>query len=386
MKQLQDVCHIIRGASPRPKSDPRFFGGEIPWIKISDVTKAKGKYLFFTKESVTEEGKKKSVFLLPETLIVTNSATVGIPKILKIAGCIHDGFLAIKNLSEEVDRDYLYYYLLSIREHLNRIAPKGTQKNLNINIANKIEVLIPPLLIQKKIVSILDLASTLKEKRTNANLMTDKILQAIYFKMFGDPFIDTKFDMQKIMDLTSLVSYGFTRPMPHFDIGIPIITSKNVRVGKIDFDNVDYTDTQSFAELSKKDCPKKGDILYTKDGRIGVAAAVKTDTRFCISQAVAILRPLKEKIDPIFFETLLNTTLFRNKVRGMAYGVALKHISITKLKQLSIATPSLKLQKKFVTIVKKIDEIRKKQEASKDTLNELYAAITSKAFKGEFLK
>jgi type I restriction enzyme S subunit len=118
-------------------------------------------------------------------------------------------------------------------------------------------------------------------------------MDSLFFKTFGNPFSSDRFKQKKIFEITNLVSYGFTRPMPHKKEGIPIITSKNVTSGKIDFANVDYTDEKSFSELSKKDCPEIWDILYTKDGRIGEAALVMHHKRFCISQAVAILKPNK---------------------------------------------------------------------------------------------
>src|SRR5712664_1819235 len=192
VKRLGELCHILRGASPRPKGDPRYFGGKIPWIKISDVTKDSGKYLDTTEEFLTEEGKEKSVYLRAETLVVTNSATVGLPKILRVAGCIHDGFLAFLNMSEELERDYLYYYFLFSRQHLTDIAPLGTQRNLNTGIAKALPVPLPPIEIQRRIVLLLDKAVLLKEKREQANRVSEKVIYSMFVKMFGDPLSNPK--------------------------------------------------------------------------------------------------------------------------------------------------------------------------------------------------
>jgi type I restriction enzyme, S subunit len=59
-KRLGDVLTVIRGASPRPKGDPRYFGGTIPWVMISDITKEKGKFLSQTRDHVTQAGAEKS--------------------------------------------------------------------------------------------------------------------------------------------------------------------------------------------------------------------------------------------------------------------------------------------------------------------------------------
>src|SRR5262245_16219717 len=88
---LVDLCRIGRGASPRPIND--FMGGEIPWFKIGDATASESAFIFHTKERVTEDGVEKSVFLEPGSLILSNSATCGIPYFTGISGCVHDGWL-----------------------------------------------------------------------------------------------------------------------------------------------------------------------------------------------------------------------------------------------------------------------------------------------------
>src|SRR6266571_2828572 len=115
---IGEITEVIRGGSPRPKGDPRYFGGSIPWIMISDVTREPGMYLSTTRDSVTEEGRKRSRYLKAGTLILSNSATVCVPKILKVDGCIHDGFVAFPNLSQDVAIKYLYYWFEAIRSRI----------------------------------------------------------------------------------------------------------------------------------------------------------------------------------------------------------------------------------------------------------------------------
>src|SRR5579871_5009332 len=100
-----EMTEVIRGASPRPKGDPRYFGGDIPWIMIADVTRQPGKYLYRTREGVTKAGSELSRLISAGELILSNSGTVCVPKILKVDGCIHDGFVAFPTLKEKVDLD-----------------------------------------------------------------------------------------------------------------------------------------------------------------------------------------------------------------------------------------------------------------------------------------
>ena len=151
--KLNEFAEVIRGSSPRPKGDSRYFGGPIPWIKISDITKSKGKYIFHTKEGLTKEGMLKSRFLKSGTLILTTSMLIAMPKILKMDGCIHDGFLAILNLNDKIDLDFLYYYFLGYRGKIEQANSAGTAiKNINTEIVKNLIIPLPPIQIQRQIV------------------------------------------------------------------------------------------------------------------------------------------------------------------------------------------------------------------------------------------
>jgi type I restriction enzyme, S subunit len=142
VKMIKDFCKVRRGASPRPVGDPKYFGGNIPWIKIADVSKSPSPYLFSTKETVTEEGAKKSVHLPKNSLIISNSGTVGKPIFLTRDGCIHDGWLYFENLIE-ISQEFLYFYLLTLTAHLNLMGDGTVQKNLNTTIVGEIKFVFP---------------------------------------------------------------------------------------------------------------------------------------------------------------------------------------------------------------------------------------------------
>lgn len=153
LDNLGEITEIIRGASPRPKGDPRYFGGNIPWIMTSDISKEKGKYIAKTKDTVTEEGAAKSRYLKSGTLILSNSGTVCVPKILAVDGCIHDGFVAFPDLTINLDMFYLYHYFDHIRQKMIQENQQGiTQVNLNTTIIKNVNFPLPPLPEQHRIV------------------------------------------------------------------------------------------------------------------------------------------------------------------------------------------------------------------------------------------
>lgn len=140
-KLLSELCTLGRGASPRPIND--FMNGEVPWVKIADATAANGPFLFETREKLKKAGVDKSVKVMPGDLILSNSATCGMPIFVELHGCIHDGWLYFKNL-RLISKIYLYQVLMQLAQHLVHIADGSVQKNLNTNLVGQQTVLVPP--------------------------------------------------------------------------------------------------------------------------------------------------------------------------------------------------------------------------------------------------
>lgn len=157
-KKLGDICTIVRGGSPRPikkyiSTSPDGFN----WIKISDAT-ASNKYIYKTQQKIKKEGATHSRIVKINDLILSNSMSFGRPYIMKINGCVHDGWLVISNYQSQLDMEYLYYLLSSekIIKQFKESAKGSTVKNLNIKLVSNIEISYPPISEQKQIVAKLD--------------------------------------------------------------------------------------------------------------------------------------------------------------------------------------------------------------------------------------
>ncbi len=150
------VATIFRGASPRPAGDPKYFDGkDVPWITVAEVTKGVSNFILDTETYLTFEGAKKSRVVESGTLLLSNSgATLGVPKVTKIRGCINDGSVAFTNLN--LNQIYLLYILKSRTMELRRQMQGYGQPNLNTNIVKSIEVPLPLIEEQQQIADYLD--------------------------------------------------------------------------------------------------------------------------------------------------------------------------------------------------------------------------------------
>ncbi len=152
---LGEVATIQRGASPRPISDPKWFdqNSAIHWVRIADL---EGKYLTQTTQRLSQEGIKKSRFVPKGHLIMSMCATLGETAITKVDCCIHDGFVCFYDLSPKVDINFLFYWLNKIKSQWHKLAQSGSQANLNTDLIRGVQIPLPPLALQAKIVEILD--------------------------------------------------------------------------------------------------------------------------------------------------------------------------------------------------------------------------------------
>jgi type I restriction enzyme S subunit len=146
---IGSVCTVVRGGSPRPAGDPRFFGGSfIPWLTVASLTNIPECQLVVgeTATCLTEEGAKRSRTLAPGTPIIANSgATLGVAKILGITCCANDGIAALLAVRKDVREHYVVHYVNTQTRRLRDVVATGNgQPNLNTGLIRSIWLPLPP--------------------------------------------------------------------------------------------------------------------------------------------------------------------------------------------------------------------------------------------------
>ncbi|HCL9971342.1 TPA: restriction endonuclease subunit S [Escherichia coli] len=182
--KLGDVCTIRRGSSPRPIVDYMAPKG-MPWVKISDATESKSRYISKTKEFIKPEGISRSVIVNKGDLILSNSGTAGLPKFMEITACIHDGWQVFTELVD-IDKEFLYYVLLNIRSKLLHNAYDSTMKNLTLDMVRDAQVRLPQIKEQKRIAGVLSSIDGMIECNQNVNQTLEQMAQALFKSWFID--------------------------------------------------------------------------------------------------------------------------------------------------------------------------------------------------------
>lgn len=153
---VADISKIIRGSSPRPKGDPRYYGGTVPRVMVADITRDK-KYIVPSIDFLTEEGSKLSRPVPKGTLILVCSGTpqqVGLPGILAIDSCIHDGIIGLVDIDAQCRSEWLFYLFSFSQTFMDSAATHGgTFVNLTTDIVKGIQLGLPPLAVQDQHIS-----------------------------------------------------------------------------------------------------------------------------------------------------------------------------------------------------------------------------------------
>lgn len=190
--RLAEVSRIVRGSTPRPAQDPRFFGGShVPWITVGELTKDDSPFLTETATMLTEEGAKRSRLLRESTVVLTNSGfSLGIPKILSISGCANDGIAAFEDLDDGVVPLFLYYRLFGLTKYFRTVvAAGGDQPNLNTSRIGEIEIALPNKRTQEHIATIL---------RSADEAIQSSRRRAKQLRSLADILLNATFDLERV--------------------------------------------------------------------------------------------------------------------------------------------------------------------------------------------
>ena len=378
-KKLGEVCTIERGGSPRPITDYITDSEDgINWIKIGDAQEG-SKYITSTKEKIRPEGIKKSRLVHKGDFILSNSMSFGRPYILKVDGCIHDGWLVIHDDNEVFIKDYLYYILSShiMYAKFSQLAVGGVVNNLNSSLVRKVTIPFPPKSTQLSIVSELDKINELIRLKKEQLKDYDNLAQSIFYDMFGDPVENEKgWEVKKLGEVCSQITDGTHNSPTNTKNGdFKYVTAKNIKKEGIVLDNITYVDADTHHSIYSRCNPEYGDILYIKDGATaGIATINNLNEEFSLLSSVALLK-LEDKIINYYLKAVLNTPSLYNCIRTNMGGAAITRLTLVKIKAIKIPLPPLPLQHLFA---QRIEHIEHQKSAVQKSITDLETLLASR--------
>jgi len=150
---LEDACDIQRGKfSHRPRNEPRFYGGEYPFIQTGDIVRAEGGSKITYTQTLNDEGLSVSKLFQPPLVVITIAANIGDTAVLDFPCCFPDSVVGLTPKTG-TNAGFLELMMRLQKQHLNNIAPQAAQKNINIEILKTLKIALPDLEIQCAIVA-----------------------------------------------------------------------------------------------------------------------------------------------------------------------------------------------------------------------------------------
>ena len=347
---IKDLMQVNRGSSPRPIIEYLSDSG-YRWLKISDF-KMYDRYVYDTKEHIKESGLKNTRHLPAGTLILTNSATPGIPIFLGRDMCLHDGFLYFSNVKENIiNINYLYYWFLYNKSSIVNQANGSVFQNLKKEIIENCEIEVPNIDTQRKIVNILDSINLKIELNNNINKRLLELSNINYYEFIKLLDSNEECDYKNLPELGK-ISMGQSPKGESYNYeknGLPLIN------GAADYED-GYLKAQKYTSNPIKTC-KKNDLLFCIRATIGLL--VICDKEYCLGRGVAGIT----NIDSVYKEYafhIIDSSI--EDFKRMATGSVIVGISRDNIEKISVKIPSKSEIEKYHSIEKpifdKIENIR----------------------------
>ena len=347
---LETAAEIRGGGTPR-REDPTYWNGDIPWLTPSDlppvgtgITNIRN-----TADSITGEGLASSsaILLPPGTVLFSSRASIGKVGIAAVPVTTNQGFA---NLIPRpgIEPRYLAWCVSHYAKQIASLAGSTTFKEVSKSALRRFRIPLPPASEQRRIVAILDQADQLRRRRVEADAKADRILPALFVKMFGDPTTNPMSWPVKRFDSICESRLGKMLDAKR-QTGLylrPYLRNANVYWDRLvlddllemDFDDVDQREFRL----------QSGDILICEGGEVGRSAIWNDELPECYFQkALHRARPFPEVAVSEFVVYLLWELSRRRALQRSASRVTFAHLTGVKLKALRVPVPPIGLQQVF---------------------------------------
>lgn len=382
--RLGDICNIGSGGTPSRKKF-EFYGGNIPWAKISDIENAQNGILTATEESITEEGLNdiRNKLFPVGTLLFAMYGSIGKVAITGRKMATNQAILGITPKDKDIiSLDYLKIWFEANKQQLLNQGRGVTLKNLSATIIRDLDVPIPAYQTQLHIANILTKAENLIAQRKESIRLLDEYLKSVFLEMFGD-IENVKFKTSLLEELAVKITDG-THQSPKFqNSGVPFLLVSNIVNNEIFYQTNKYISEEEYLTLNKRTPIEIGDILITSVGSYGNPALVKTITKFAFQRHIAYIKPNHSKINNVYLFGALKSDFVKFQIDKVVKGVAQLTLNLGELKKIKIPIPPLELQTKFAQIVEKTEALKAQYQQSFQEFENLYGSLSQKAFKGE---
>lgn len=393
VKPLINVLQTFESGS-RPKGGVGTSTSGVPSLGGEHLTN-EGDFDFSGIKYVSEEFFEQMLrghIQTDDILIVKDGATTGKTAFVSDnfpyqRAAINEHVFLLRPKTDYVLPKFLFYFLSGPWGQTQILACyKGSAiGGISKDFANSVQVPLPPLPEQERIIRILDEADQLRRLREESDRRSKDLIPSTFHEMFGDTSVAVKnCKVVRLEEVTTRITDGVHLKPNYTSSGIPFISVKDITTGKLKFDDCKFISREDHERFTKRCKPEYLDILYTKVGATyGRPALVDTSREFSIYVSVCLIKPNKNLIEPQFLNTVMGTAAIKGQADQAIKGIGVPDLHLDQIKNFLIPLPSLELQRKFTDRVAEIKAYEAAQAASWAQLDRLFLSLHHSAFHGE---
>ncbi|AJA06442.1 hypothetical protein TM7x_01725 [Candidatus Nanosynbacter lyticus] len=246
---------------------------------------------------------------------------------------------------------YLYHFMTRYIQELRKLSIGGVIKYIKLGNLTDAEISLPDIKEQKTACKKLEKIKNIIDKKESQLFYLDNLIKARFVEMFDDNF-------GEIVELGNVcdVRDGTHDSPKYHNAGYPLVTSKNICDGKIDFSTCNLIQKEDYVKINKRSKVDVGDVLMPMIGTVGNPIIVNTDKEFAIKNVALIKFKDDSVILNTFIKTLLESDYFGRAVLSKTKGGTQKFISLGDIRKLEFNLPPIELQHRFATFVAQIDK------------------------------
>jgi len=394
--KLGEICEVKRGKFTfRPRNAPHLYGGKYPFIQTGDVAKqnetnSRIKY----SQTLNEEGLRVSRLESEKCILITIAANIGDTAILDYPACFPDSLVGIKLKDKRTTVEFIHYILKFFKQNLLDLAPQVAQKNITIPDLENLQIPLPPLETQQKLVQMMDKAyQTKKQKEQEAKDILDGIddfvlgelgiktpkikdfdtlervmrnrIFALKVSELKNNRFDPEYHLPKNKKLLQAVENG------KFEV-VKLKSSYKIQTQKVDNSSFDFINYIDLAGINKdtgrvekirklennypsraRQKVKTGDLLISSlAGSLkGIALVEQNLENMIASTGFFVINQTENNL--IYLASLLKTEIYQNLMLRETAGGIMSALSKNDLENIKIPLPPLQIQQKIAEEVEK---------------------------------
>lgn len=382
MVRLFEIFELQMGKTPSRSNSSYWADGRNKWISIADLSNA-GKYIRKTKECITDKAVFESgIKLVPaKTVIMSFKLSLGKTCITEESIYTNEAIMAFIDKGKfEINNDYIYHLFKG------KDWSVGTNKavmgaTLNKATLSMFEIPLPPLEVQRKIAETLDAASELLAMRKNQLAELDKLIQSVFYDMFGDPVVNEKGWEIKPISSFATVRIGPFGSLLHvedyIEDGIPLINPSHIIDGKVVPDKKLTISSEKFTDLQSY-AMQKGDVVLGRRGEIGRCAVVENDVLLCGTGSMFI--HIENNYLPMVLQKIISSDTMKAILLHQSVGVTMQNLNSGTISKLKVPIIPINHQTKFASTVQKIEEQKALVKKAIDETQALFDSLMNGYF------